>query len=67
MSDELVEQLCFLGLDEAADEIERLRNRYEILSSLITAWAVARPRLSDGSRSKTFEDACDALRKAVGR
>ena len=26
MSDELVEQLRFLGLDEAADEIERLRN-----------------------------------------
>lgn len=25
MSDELVEQLRFLGLDEAADEIERLR------------------------------------------
>lgn len=33
MSDEIVEQLRFLGLDEAADEIERLRSKLAQLES----------------------------------
>jgi len=59
---------------DAADEIKRLRAETQAsnaevlrLRTLITDWANARPRLSDGSRSKTFEDACIELRKAVGR
>lgn len=76
MSDELVEQLRFLGLDEAADEIERLRNRYEILSSLITAWADADDADENGIDNSQFHE-CDCerpycmaareLRKAVKR
>jgi len=62
MSDELVEQLRFLGLDEAADEIERLR---ALITELINAAA-------DGGVmyqgiTQRWWDAKEALRKAVGR
>ena len=50
---------------EAADEIERLR-------SLITAWADSEDDLYGPTRATSVEwkrndEACDALRKAVGR
>lgn len=72
MSDDIVEQLRFLGLDDAADEIERLR-------ALITAYADADDAYSEGLAAKlagnqdpeteraAFMDAYAALRKAVGR
>lgn len=71
---EIVEQLRFLGLDEAADEIERLRTENERLRSLIGEWAYSGDEraihLRSGDLSESIDkrhyDACEALVKAVG-
>lgn len=62
MSDEIVEQLRFLGLDEAADQIERLR-------SLIVYWCDIVDDLDahPGDYHSNVAAAEDELRKAVGR
>lgn len=75
---EIVEQLRFLGLTEAADEIERLSAENDRLRALIAAWADADDALiALNGKGATYEtlfdaerrsdDALDALRKAVGR
>lgn len=74
MTDELVEQLRFLGLDEAADEIERLHTENVRLRSLIGEWAYSADEraihLRSGDLTKSIDkrhyDACEALVKAVG-
>lgn len=62
MSDEIVEQLRFLGLDEAADQIERLR-------SLIVYWCDIVDDLDahPSDYHSNVAAAEDELRKAVGR
>lgn len=66
---------------EAAEEIERLRSRIDRLRALITAWADIQDEIDDLWTSRSPDDfeytlpdlekeereACDALRKAIGR
>lgn len=73
-ADDIVEQLRFLGLDEAADEIERLRAESKRLWSLISEWAYWSDERAIHLRSgelteeidKRHYDSCEALVKAVG-